>query len=146
MHPDGRIVLTYNDIRDARQAFAVLQANGPPGSWIQPYSPRDLAAHVGDGTQSSVFEGQVLVQVFYNQNAHLPAGPALGALGEKLARFGEVKAIHSLPSNQGNLREFRVEFFNLRSGAALIDSTNQQAQQLRNVSGSQLKSRSYLLP
>ena len=134
-------------MRDARQAYAVLETNRPPASCIQPYTPRDLAVHRGEGSGHHVsnYEGQVLVQVFYNQNEHPTADRALAAFSAMLARYGEVKALHSIPSNQGNLREFRVEFFDLKAAARLIDSTATQSQQLLNVSKISLRIPTYSL-
>lgn len=135
LQSDSRVVVTFHDIRDAKQAYALLDINRPPASLLQLYTPRDLAIHRGDGSGQhvSLFEGQVLVQVFYNQNERPSADRALSAIKTMLAQFGEMKAIHSIPSNQGNLREFRVEFHDLRAAARLIDSTANQAQQLLNV-------------
>ncbi len=140
MQSDSRIVITFHDVRDAKQAYALLDVHRPPASALQLYTPRDLAVHRGEGNgqRVSLFEGQVLVQVFYNQNERLSADHALSTIKTMLSQFGEVKAFHSIPSNQGNLREFRVEFHDLRAAARLIDSTATQAQQLLNVSVSHL--------
>lgn len=136
MQSDSRVVVTFHDVRDAKQAYALLDVNRPPASSLQLYTPRDLAIHRGQGVGQhiSMFEGQVLMQVFYNQNERPIADRALSAIKTMLALFGELKAIHSIPSNQGNLREFRVEFHDIRAAAALVDSTTTQAQQLLNVS------------
>ena len=116
------IVVTFGDVKEARQAMAAAHINMPTCT-VMPYTPRDVAVHrgEGDGRHVSNHDAEILVTIFYEERlGDRPAGPVISALGDVLHNFGPVKAVVTLPASQPRLREFRVEFFdNQAAGHAL---------------------------
>jgi hypothetical protein len=68
-----------------------------------------------DVSHVSDFQGQVIVTVMFNgRDDTIKAHPTFEMLKQALSTFGEIKAFHSLPYQQGNVREIRVEYFDTR--------------------------------
>ncbi|RMD41465.1 hypothetical protein DV735_g3673, partial [Chaetothyriales sp. CBS 134920] len=115
----GVIAATFSDVREAKQAYALCSHSG----WqVAPLNPREAAFHQGafNAGQVSLFEGQVIVAVYYDDRDQPPARAALAEFRRQLRNFGSVKAMASFPSIQRNVREFRVEYFDLHGTARLL--------------------------
>ncbi|RMZ86150.1 hypothetical protein DV737_g203, partial [Chaetothyriales sp. CBS 132003] len=113
------IAATFSDVREAKQAYALCSHSG----WqVSPLNPREAAFHQGafNAGQVSLFEGQVIVAVYYDDRDQPPARAALAEFRHQLRKFGSVKAMASLPALQRNVREFRVEYFDLHGTARLL--------------------------
>ncbi|RMZ91961.1 hypothetical protein DV736_g784, partial [Chaetothyriales sp. CBS 134916] len=115
----GVIAATFSDVREAKQAYALCSHSG----WqVSPLNPREAAFHQGafNAGHVSLFEGQAIVAVYYDNRDQPPARAALTEFRRRLRKFGSVKALASLPALQRNVREFRVEYFDLHGTACLL--------------------------
>jgi hypothetical protein len=74
-----------------------------------PFVGRVNVAHVSD------FEGQLIISVFFDgRDDSIKAHATFELLKQTLSTFGELKAFHSMPLQQGNVREIRVEYYDTR--------------------------------
>jgi hypothetical protein len=109
LETEGSIVVTFNDLWEAKQAFAMCHNAG----WsVFTLNPRQAAFYQGvvNADQVSAFEGQVIVTVFYDERNPPEARPAFLMLRHELEKFGAINALRSLPKAQRNVREFRLEY------------------------------------
>jgi hypothetical protein len=120
------IIAGFTNYRDAEIAYANAQQDHPQWRLVR-LSPKAFAlnneeapypgrvtgrvnvAHVSD------FEGQLIVSVFFDgRDDSIKARPTFELLKQTLSTFGELKAFHSMPLQQGNVREIRVEYYDTR--------------------------------
>jgi hypothetical protein len=89
-------------VRLTPKAFALNNEDAP-------FAGRVNVAHVSD------FEAQLVVSVFFNgRDDSIKANPTFELLKQTLETFGKLKAFHSMPIQQGNVREIRVEYYDTR--------------------------------
>ena len=77
--------------------------------------PRQFAKEQGFRHFITDYEGQVLINVYYNGSKNAPpvsAYPVIDELKRLLGQCGKVKAFCSLDSAQTHVRQFRAEFSN----------------------------------
>lgn len=83
------------------------------------------AAPNGPCSTVSNYEGQLKAQVLFNpQNMTLTARFVTSLIKATLARFGEVKAIQSIPSTVAHVKTYCIEFFDTRSAADACNVLN----------------------
>ncbi|KAK6379847.1 hypothetical protein LTS17_005921 [Exophiala oligosperma] len=110
----GLFTVAFSDVRDAKKAWDIA-GKLAPHTRVFALAPRAVAADQGfNPSHVSDFEGQIILSVYYNGNPNfeqLEAAPIVAEIKRLLAKCGEVKAMHTLPSTQLHCRDFRVEFF-----------------------------------
>lgn len=118
----GTIIVGFTDYRDAKIAYANAQQDHPQWRLVRltpkafalnneeaPFAGRVNVARVSD------FEGQLVVSVFFNgRDDSIKAQPTFELLKQTLETFGKLKAFHSMPFQQGNIREIRFEYYDTR--------------------------------
>ena len=131
-------MISFNDVREAKQAYVAIQYSLPRFNAVVTRTSQELAAYRQDASDPLcfLFEGQVMVYAYFDQGAVPPVGAneTLAAMRRLFDRFGEVRAILSLPFRQNSPRQFIVEFYNVQASAALINFT-QGGLELTPVSG-----------
>lgn len=122
----GLMGVSYWDIRDAKHAAEYIKRHYPEWDIIF-LSPVDYGRRVSGNSISrlSNFDGQMSVYVTSEEVAHGPAMTEAGFLHfvcDTLTMFGEVKALHSIPSDEQtpNTKSFRVEYFNIQHAQQAI--------------------------
>ena len=122
LETNAAIAATFNDVREAKQAFVLCVHS----SWtVFPLNPREAAFHQRalNARDVSAYEGQIIISLFYDERDLPQAGHALAELQFQLGKFGDIKAMCTLPQTQRNVREFRIEFFDLKATTRLLLST-----------------------
>ena len=128
----GVICVGFTDTRDGKRAYSAAQHYHPEWNIVR-LSPRAYAQNLkntnlanSDIPSVSDFEGQLILSVYFDgRDPNLTAGTVFQLLRQTLATFGEVKALHSMPHGQGNVRDFRVEYFDTRAAENACRSLNQ---------------------
>jgi hypothetical protein len=130
------IIVGFTDYRDAKVAYANAQQDHPQWRLVRltpkafalnnedaPFAGRVNVAHVSD------FEAQLIVSVFFDgRDDSIKAHPTFELLRQILETFGELKAFHSMPIQQGNVREIRVEYYDTRHAEVAARSLFNQTQ------------------
>lgn len=135
----GCYVLSFGDIRDAQQASVLAKFVGPEWDLVQ-LTPKRVAWQQGrDCEIVSDWEGQVIVTVFsinsLSSASPILAEPAIKILTQMLGTFGEVKAMHSLPTIRDHVRDFRVEFYDTRAADEAVKSLHHSVVAVRSSPG-----------
>lgn len=116
----GNFTISFSEISEAQRAIALCR-NIWLGCGIVQIPPRQFAKQQGLKQFVTDYEGQVVINVYYNGNKYAPpvnAYPVINELKRLLGQCGEVKAFRSLDPPQSHLRQFRAEFFN--ADAAIV--------------------------
>ena len=123
----GVVCVGFTDYRDAEHAFMATKISRP--DWrLTRLAPKAYALKKGDGATTNAvrvtdFESQVVVSVFFNQHdPNIEAASTFQLVKQALSSFGDIKAIHSLPHEQGNVRDIRVEFFDTKAAFLAVQS------------------------
>ena len=121
----GILLVSFTDVRDAKAAYDSTRFVFP--QWqVTSLKPRVFAKKVNvDHTRVSNCDGQVTLTVrFDGVRPGLLAEPVFNILRNTLNSFGTVKAIHSLANSRGDVRDFRVEYFDTRGAENAARSIN----------------------
>jgi hypothetical protein len=133
LYSQGVLIFGFTDYRDAKRAYANAQQDNPEWRLVR-LSPK---AHALNSEESYVlgqrnlayvsdFEGQITAVVYFNgRDDSIKAQPTFELLKQTLCAFGEIKAFHSIPYKQANLREIRVEYFDTRCAENAVRSLNE---------------------
>ncbi len=117
---EGVVVVGFTNYRDARHAYMNIEVQNP--SWqLNRLSPKSWACYGAAPTSSqtnvalvSDFEGQVILSVYFNgRDSSIKARPTVEFIKQTLAKHGHVKAFHTLAYRQNNVREIRVEYYDV---------------------------------
>lgn len=114
IHTAGSFTVSFSEIGETQRAIEMC-SNMWPNCNIYQIPPKQLPKHQGQKHFVTDYEGQVIINVYYNGNKQAPpvyAAPIIEEIKRLLARCGEVKAFRSLSPPQSHLRQFRAEFFN----------------------------------
>jgi hypothetical protein len=118
--------MDFGDVRDSLKAYDEISFHRP--EWrVLPMTPKHYASHTSHSDPANVsnYEGQILLTVFFDGHTpHKPAASVLFTLQQALFACGAVKAIHTLPTDQENVRDFRVEYNDIRSAEMALQSLN----------------------
>jgi hypothetical protein len=123
------LFVQFSDVRDAVQAYE----DARKGYWqVSFLKPKDLGSQVssnrtpnGPPNLYNNHEGQLKAQILFNpQNLTLTARFVTALIRATLARFGEVKAIHSIPSTTAHVKKYGLEFFDTRAAADACKALN----------------------
>ena len=132
----GIVVVGFTDYRDAKLAYANARYDHPQWRLVR-LTPKAFVLNNEDApfagrvnvAQVSDFEGQLVVSVFFDgRDESIKARPTFELLKQTLRNFGELKAFHSMPLEQGNLREFRVEYYDTRHAENALRSLHNPTQ------------------
>ena len=116
------MIVEFTNYSDAKAAYANITEDKPHWRLVR-LSPKSYAIETADchfPTRDNVtfvsnFEGEVIVSVFFNgRDNTLRAKYIFEMLQHTLSTFGAIKAFHSMPYQQGNVREIRVEYYDTR--------------------------------
>lgn len=123
------LYVQFTDIRDAVDACANMRKCHWQVSFLRPrilgFEASDNAGPTGPLYAVNNYEGQLKVQVLFNpQNHDLTAGYVIPLIKATLAMLGDVKAIHSIPSGFPHVKEYCVEYFNVRDAARAVGQLN----------------------
>ncbi|EGC48275.1 meiosis protein MEI2 [Histoplasma capsulatum var. duboisii H88] len=126
LNSTGTIYVGFTDIRDAKKASEKVGRLHP--EWRVRFLTAREYAQKFDPTNSDLvsdFEGQVFASVFYDSsNPALDARVVSHSFKDLLETFGDIKAFHGLPSTQGNVDEFLIEFFDTRAADNVVSTLN----------------------
>lgn len=123
------LFVQFSDVRDAVQAYE----DARKGYWQVTFlKPRDLGSEVsrngppsGSPNSYNNHEGQLKAQILFNpQNMTLTARFVNALIRATLARFGDIKAIHSIPSTTAHVKKYCLEFFDTRAAADACKALN----------------------
>lgn len=127
------LVVGFTDYHDAKVAYLNAQQDHPEWQLVR-LSPKafvlnndEFLSHGGvNVAHISDFEGQLIVCVYFNgRDDSIKARPTFELLKQALSTFGEIKAFHSMPYQQGNVREIRVEYYDTRHAENATRSLSQ---------------------
>ncbi|PGG98555.1 hypothetical protein GX51_06751 [Blastomyces parvus] len=122
----GCIYVGFTDIRDARNASEKVRRLHP--EWrIRPLTAREYAQKFDPANADLVsdFEGHVFASVYYDgSNPALDARVVSHSFKDLLETFGDIKAFHGMPTTQGNVDEFLIEFFDTRAADNVVSTLN----------------------
>lgn len=119
----GIVRLIFRDDRDAKQAYVLAASLTHPHCQIMQLTAKDLATARGKNPNLvSDFEGQLIVSVI--GKSPQARKPTLLAVFNKLAAFGHVKAIHTVPSATPGSISLRVEFHDTADAENALDEMN----------------------
>lgn len=125
MVTNGVFTVSVADSRDAMKAFEVARKMLPLAH-VFPLSPKSLAADEGkEAHMTTDFEGQFMLTVYHNGHPNVPQKDAIPIVAEivrLLSKYGDIKALHSMPPTQLHVREFHVEYFNADVMATAIEN------------------------
>ncbi|QSS62495.1 hypothetical protein I7I51_02232 [Histoplasma capsulatum] len=126
LNSTGTIYVGFTDIRDAKNASEKVGRLHP--EWrVRFLTAREYAQKFDPSNSDLVsdFEGQVFASVFYDSsNPALDARVVSHSFKDLLETFGDIKAFHGLPSTQGNVDEFLIEFFDTRAADNVVSTLN----------------------
>lgn len=118
--------VAFTDSREAKSAMEKVCFLHP--EWrVVPITAREYVQHSEPSllSQTSDFEGQLLVSVYYDgRNPRLNQHTVAHSLETLVTTFGDVKSLNHLPSGQGNVSEFHIEFFDTRDAENAMTTLN----------------------
>ncbi|TQB69931.1 hypothetical protein MPDQ_001121 [Monascus purpureus] len=122
----GKVYVAFTDSREAKGAMEKVCFLHP--EWrVVPITAREYVQHSEPSllSQTSDFEGQLLVSVYYDgRNPRLNQHTVAHSLETLVTTFGDVKSLNHLPSGQGNVSEFHIEFFDTRDAENAMTTLN----------------------
>ncbi|KKK25067.1 meiosis protein [Aspergillus rambellii] len=122
----GKIYLAFTDCREAKKAIEKVHLLRP--EWhVFPLTPREFTQHSDPSRlpQTSDYEGQLLASVYYDsRNPTLSQHAVSRSLETLVMTFGDIKTFTPLPSDQENIIEFHIEFFNTRDAENVMTTLN----------------------
>jgi hypothetical protein len=122
-------LVSFSDIRDAVQAYDDVRL----GHWLVTYlNPKALGAQViaapgpyGPYRTISNYEGQLKAQVLFNpQNPALTAQAVIALIKKTLNKYGEVKAIQTIPCGIPSVKAYQIEYYDTRCAVAAQAALN----------------------
>lgn len=126
LNSTGSIYVAFTDVRDTNNAFEKVGRFHP--EWRIRFLTAKEYAQKFDPTNSDLvsdYEGQVFASVFYDStNPALDSRVVSHSFKDLLETFGDIKAFHGLPGNQGNVDEFLIEFFDTRAADNAVSTLN----------------------
>lgn len=117
------LYLQFSDIRDAAQAYEDARM----GHWPTDYlNPKQLISEAQAMTNPnnpsntfSNFEGLLTALVLFNpRNPSLTTHFVISVVKKALEKYGEVKAMHTITSDNPNVKAYLVEYYNVDSAHA----------------------------
>lgn len=122
----GKVYVAFTDSREARNAMEKVRLLRP--EWrVVPITAREYVQHSESSllSQTSDFEGQLLVSVYYDsRNPRLNQHTVARSLEALAMTFGDIKSFNTLPTGQGNVSEFHLEFFDTRDAENAMTTLN----------------------
>ena len=122
-------MVSFTDIRDAIQAYDDVRI----GHWLVNYlNPKTLGVQItadpgpyGPYRTISNYEGQLKAQVLFNpQNPALTAQAVIALIKKTLNKYGEVKAIQSIPCGIPSVKAYQIEYYDTRCATAAQAALN----------------------
>ncbi|OJZ86234.1 hypothetical protein ASPFODRAFT_61558 [Aspergillus luchuensis CBS 106.47] len=122
----GKVYVAFTDSREAIKAIEKVKVLRP--EWhISTIAPKEYVKHVEPSLlpQTSNYEGQLLVTVYYDgRNPNLNQHTVARSLETLSMTFGDIRSFTSLPTEQENIGEFHIEYFNTRDAENVLTTLN----------------------
>ncbi|PYH28712.1 putative meiosis protein MEI2 [Aspergillus neoniger CBS 115656] len=122
----GKVYVAFTDSREATKAIEKVKVLRP--EWhISTIAPKEYVKHVEPSLlpQTSNYEGQLLVTVYYDgRNPNLNQHTVARSLETLSMTFGDLRSFTSLPTEQENIGEFHIEYFNTRDAENVLTTLN----------------------
>lgn len=122
----GKVYVAFTDSREATKAIEKVKVLRP--EWhISTIAPKEYVKHVEPSLlpQTSNYEGQLLVTVYYDgRNPNLNQHTIARSLETLSMTFGDIRSFTSLPTEQENIGEFHIEYFNTRDAENVLTTLN----------------------
>ncbi|XRM44549.1 hypothetical protein ABZX51_007678 [Aspergillus tubingensis] len=122
----GKVYVAFTDSREATKAIEKVKVLRP--EWhISTIAPKEYVKHVEPSLlpQTSNYEGQLLVTVYYDgRNPNLNQHTVARSLETLSMTFGDIRSFTSLPTEQENIGEFHIEYFNTRDAENVLTTLN----------------------
>lgn len=118
--------VAFTDSREAKNAIGKVCLLRPEWHAV-PITCREYVQHSEPAVlhQTSDFEGQLSVSVYYDShNPSLNQGTVALSLETLAVTFGDIRSFKVLPSRQGNVSEFLIEFFDTRDAENAMTTLN----------------------
>jgi hypothetical protein len=122
-------LVSFSDIRDAVQAYDDVRI----GHWLVTYlNPKALGVEItadpgpyGPYRTISNYEGQLKAQVLFNpQNPILTSHAVIALIKKTLSKYGEVKAIQSIPCGIPHVKAYQIEYYDTRCAIVAQSALN----------------------
>ncbi|PYH66051.1 meiosis protein MEI2 [Aspergillus vadensis CBS 113365] len=122
----GKVYVAFTDSREATKAIEKVKVLRP--EWhISTIAPKEYVKHVEPSLlpQTSNYEGQLLVTVYYDgRNPNLNQHTVARSLETLSMTFGDIRSFTPLPTEQENIGEFHIEYFNTRDAENVLTTLN----------------------
>ncbi|KAL2862970.1 putative meiosis protein MEI2 [Aspergillus lucknowensis] len=122
----GKVYVSFTDCREAKKAIEKVRLLRPEW-WVFPLTPKEYVQHLDPAllAQTSDYEGQLLATVYYDSRNPSLNQHTVGRSLETLAMtFGDIRAFTPQLSDQENVAEFHIEYFNTRDADNVMTTLN----------------------
>ena len=126
MASHGVIYVSFSDLREATAAYEKVLRQFP--DWrLQPLTAKEFSSKFDASRVHSVsnFEGHIYASVFYNgRNGGVDGRSVSHAFKNLIGTFGDIRAFKTIPTNQENVIDVFVEFFDTRVADNVVSTLN----------------------